>query len=127
MFGSAVGLFLVGFAPETALVMALVGNLLAGMMNVLINGPAFALLQAVVDEDMQGRVMALVLSLANVVTPLGLAIDGTLAEVAGVRIWFPLAGLGFLLAGVVTSVNSAIRSMENEHTDGQATLTAARP
>jgi DHA3 family macrolide efflux protein-like MFS transporter len=127
MFGSAGGLFLVGFAPETALGMALAGNLLAGTMNVLINGPAFALLQAIIDEDMQGRVLALVLSLANAVTPLGLVIAGPLAEVAGVRVWFPLAGLGFLLAGVLASASPSIRSMENGRTDQQAILTAARP
>jgi DHA3 family macrolide efflux protein-like MFS transporter len=125
MLGSGIGLLLVGFSPGTAFGIALVGNLVAGSMNVLMNGPAFALLQAVVDEDMQGRVLALVLSLANAATPLGLAIAGPLADVVGVRVWFVLAGAGFMLGGVFAYANPAIRTVEERRTRAQSTRLAA--
>lgn len=112
MFGSAIGMFLVGFAPGTALGLAVAGNLVAGLMNVLINGPAFALLQTVVDPKMQGRVLSLVVSLANAMTPLGLAIAGPLAEITGVRVWFILTGVAFLLAGVFVLVNQDVQNIE---------------
>ncbi len=125
MFGSGLGLFLVGFAPGTAFGVAVVGILVAGLMNVLMNGPAFALLQAVVEEDMQGRVLSLMLSLANAVTPLGLAIAGPLADVVGVRVWFVLAGAGFVLGGVFACANPAIRHIEEVRTSSRATQLAA--
>jgi DHA3 family macrolide efflux protein-like MFS transporter len=112
MFGSAIGMFLVGLAPGTALGLAVAGNLGAGLMNVLMNGPAFALIQTVVDAKMQGRVLSLVLSLANAMTPLGLAIAGPLAEITGVRVWFVLTGIVFLLAGVSALVNDDVRNIE---------------
>jgi DHA3 family macrolide efflux protein-like MFS transporter len=114
MFGAALGLALVGFAPESGFKLAMGGLLLAGAMNVLLNGPAFALLQSVVQADMQGRVMSLVLSLANAVTPLALAITGPLADRTGVHIWFLLGAAGFALAGVFALANHAIRHIEDQ-------------
>jgi DHA3 family macrolide efflux protein-like MFS transporter len=115
MFGSAIGMFLVGFAPGTSLGLAVAGNLVAGLMNVLMNGPAFALLQTVVDAKMQGRVLSLVLSLANGMTPLGLAIAGPLAEITGVRVWFILTSIGFVVAGVFALANPDVSNIETDH------------
>jgi DHA3 family macrolide efflux protein-like MFS transporter len=113
MFGSAVGMLVVGIAPGTTINLAVGGILVAGLMNVLMNGPAFALLQTIVDHDMQGRVLSLVVSLANAMTPIGLAIAGPLAEITGVRMWFILTSVVFLLAGVFALVNADVRNIEN--------------
>ena len=112
MFGSGAGMLLVGIAPQSALMVATAGMLVAGLMNVLTNGPAFALLQTIVQADMQGRVMALVISLANAFTPLGLMLAGPLAEVSGVRSWFFLTSIGFVLSGIYALLNADVREIE---------------
>ncbi|MES0362027.1 MAG: MFS transporter, partial [Anaerolineales bacterium] len=104
MFGTALGLLLVGVAHNVAFQLALAGIFIAGLMNVLMNGPAFALLQTVVDEDMQGRVLSLVISLANAMTPLGLMVAGPLAEKTGVNAMFIFASIVFVICGVFTLI-----------------------
>jgi DHA3 family macrolide efflux protein-like MFS transporter len=124
MFGTAIGLLLVGLAHSLLLVglahtvafqLALAGIFIAGLMNVLMNGPAFALLQTVVDEDMQGRVMSLVISLANAMTPLGLLVAGPVADRTGVNVMFIFASLVFIVVGAFTMLNSDVRNIENNH------------
>ena len=114
MFGTALGLLLVGLAHTVAFQLAITGIFIVGLMNVLMNGPAFALLQTVVDVDMQGRVMALVMSLANAMTPLGLLVVGPLADRTGVNVMFIFASLVFALCGAFSLVNPALRNIESE-------------
>lgn len=113
MFGSALGLLLVGLAHTVALQLALAGIFIAGLMNVLMNGPAIALLQAVVAEDMQGRVMSLVIGLASAMAPLGLLVAGPLADKSGVNVIFIFSSLIFVICGVFTHINTDIREIEN--------------
>jgi DHA3 family macrolide efflux protein-like MFS transporter len=115
MFGSGAGMLLVGIAPQGALKLAVAGMLVAGLMNVMTNGPAFALLQTIVQADMQGRVMSLVVSLANAMTPLGLMLAGPLAETTGVRSWFVLTSVVFALSGISALLNDDVRGIEKEH------------
>jgi DHA3 family macrolide efflux protein-like MFS transporter len=117
MFGFATGLFIVGISHQIGLQLALAGIFIAGMMNVLINGPAFALLQSVVDADIQGRVLALVISLANAMTPIGLAVAGPLADKTGVNVIFLFASLVVFTSGVFTLNNLDIRNIEDDHKD----------
>jgi DHA3 family macrolide efflux protein-like MFS transporter len=115
MFGAAIGLLLVGLAHTFSFQVALTGIFIAGFMNVLLNGPAMALLQTVVAAEMQGRVMALVISLANAMTPLGLLMAGPLADRTGVNVMFIFASLIFVICGVFTLANPAIRNVETNH------------
>lgn len=117
MFGAGLGLLLVGLAHTVAFQMAMAGIFIAGLMNVLMNGPAFALLQTVVDEDMQGRVMSVVISLANAITPLGLLFAGPLADRTGVNAMFIVASLVFVICGVFTLFNPAIRNIESDRSE----------
>lgn len=113
MFGAGLGMLLVGIAPQKALMLAVGGMLVAGLMNVMMNGPAFALLQTIVQADMQGRVMSLIISLANAMTPLGLALAGPLAEFTGVRSWFIVTSVVFALSGIYFLLNPDVRNIEN--------------
>ena len=115
MFGTAVGLLLIGLAHTVAFQLALAGIFIFGLMNVLMNGPAFALLQSVVNEDMQGKVMSLVISLTNAMTPLGLLVAGPLADRSGVNVMFIIAGIVFLAVGAFTLLNTDVRNIENNH------------
>jgi DHA3 family macrolide efflux protein-like MFS transporter len=113
MFGTAIGFLMVGFAHNVSFEMALAGIFIAGAMNVLMNGPAFALLQTVVADDMQGRVLALVISLANAMTPIGLLIAGPVAQKTGVSALFIFASLMFIVSGVFTYLNADVRNIED--------------
>jgi DHA3 family macrolide efflux protein-like MFS transporter len=113
MFGTAIGFLMVGFAHNVSFEVALAGIFIAGAMNVLMNGPAFALLQTVVADDMQGRVLALVISLANAMTPIGLMIAGPVAEKTGVSALFIFASLVFIASGVFTYLNADVRNIED--------------
>lgn len=117
MFGTALGLLLVGVAHNVAFQLAMAGIFIAGLMNVLMNGPAFALLQTVVEEDMQGRVLSLVISLASAMAPLGLMVAGPLAEKTGVSAMFIFASIVFVICGVFTLINPAVQNIENSHTE----------
>jgi len=112
MFGTAIGFVMVGLAHNLAFEMALAGIFIAGMMNVLLNGPAFALLQTVVADDMQGRVLSLVISLANAMTPIGLLLAGPVAEKTGVSALFIFASLMFVVSGIFTISNADIQNLE---------------
>ena len=117
MFGTALGLLLVGVAHNVTFQLAMAGIFIAGLMNVLMNGPAFALLQTVVEEDMQGRVLSLVISLASAMAPLGLMVAGPLAEKTGVSTMFIFASIVFVICGVFTLINPAVQNIENSHTE----------
>ena len=117
MFGTALGLLLVGVAQNVAFQLAMAGIFIAGLMNVLMNGPAFALLQTVVEEDMQGRVLSLVISLASAMAPFGLMVAGPLAEKTGVSAMFIFASIVFVICGVFTLINPAVQNIENSHTE----------
>lgn len=116
MFGTAIGFLLVGVAHHFAFQVALAGIFVAGLMNVLINGPAFALLQSVVDADMQGRVLSLVISLANAMTPIGLAIAGPFADKTGVNTMFIFASIVFVISALFTLINPDLRNIEGKQT-----------
>ena len=59
-----IGTVAVGLAPSYALWLAVGGMFVAGIMNAFVNGPLFAMLQSVVDEDKQGRVFTVVMSMS---------------------------------------------------------------
>lgn len=113
MFGTAVGMLMVGVSHSIGFQLAIAGIFIAGMMNVLMNGPAFALLQTVVDADMQGRVLSLVISLAGAMAPVGLIVAGPLADQIGVSALFLFSSIIFVLSGVFTVINSDLRNIEN--------------
>jgi DHA3 family macrolide efflux protein-like MFS transporter len=98
--GIGLGFLLVGLAPSTAFVLAVGAMFLAGVMNPITNGPLFSIIQSSVDPGMQGRVFALVQSMATAATPLGMLIAGPVADALGVRVWYVVGGLGCLSMGI---------------------------
>ncbi len=99
LFG--VGFGLVGIAPANLFKLAVGSMLFAGMMNSVMTGAFFAVLQQVVPAEMQGRVFTLLQSGGGVMIPLGLAIAGPLAEFLGVRPWYIGSGIAIFLCGVI--------------------------
>lgn len=100
LFGMGMGILVLGFAPTTAFWLGLVGMLLAGFMNPIVNGPFFAILQAVVAPEIQGRVFMVVGSMSAAASPLGMAIAGPVADWLGVQVWFVVGGITTFLMGI---------------------------
>jgi DHA3 family macrolide efflux protein-like MFS transporter len=94
------GIGAVGLVPTGLLGVAVALLFVAGAALSLANGPLFAIMQATVAKDMQGRVFTLVGSLSGAMMPLGLALAGPVSDLIGVRTWY-------LVAGAVTVVMAA--------------------
>jgi len=118
-----IGTLLIGLAPSSAFGLALGSMFATGFMNVLVNGPIFAMLQAKVAPEMQGRVFTLVGSVAGIMSPLGMAIAGPVADALGVQFWFVLAGAVCVLMAVVAFFVPALMHLDD--TNGHATSKAA--
>jgi DHA3 family macrolide efflux protein-like MFS transporter len=104
----------VGLAPASALILALGALFFAGFMNPIVNGSLFAVLQAVVPPDMQGRVFTLALSGSAAMSPLGMAIAGPVADALGVQVWFWIGGIATLVMGAGAFFVPAIMRIEDK-------------
>jgi DHA3 family macrolide efflux protein-like MFS transporter len=112
---SGIAIVGVGLAPAAAFWLALGALFVAGFMNPLVNGPLFAILQATVAPEMQGRVFTLVGSLCSAMMPLSLAVAGPVAEAVGIRTWYVVGGAIFALIGVVSFSVPVIVHLEDNH------------
>jgi DHA3 family macrolide efflux protein-like MFS transporter len=94
-----VGITALGLTPSSGFPLALAALFVVGFTQPLINGPLFAILQATVAPEMQGRVFTLVTSAATAMMPLSLAVAGPVADLVGVRPWYLAGGAVFALLG----------------------------
>jgi len=115
-----VGIIITGLAPSTMFWLAIAGNAIAGFMNPITNGPLFAVLQATVAPDYQGRVFTVVNSLASAMMPLSLAVAGPLADWLGISAWYVIGGLSCVAMGVVARFIPAIVNLEQNHREPRA-------
>ena len=113
LIGMGVGLLVVAFAPASMFAVALVGMLVAGFMNPIVNGPFMAIIQDVVEPDIQGRVFTVTSSLAGAAAPIGMAIAGPVADRFGVQAWFLAGGLMTLLLGLTMGFVPAVMNLED--------------
>jgi DHA3 family macrolide efflux protein-like MFS transporter len=100
VIGMGLGGLLIGLTPADVLWPALVGMFLVGAMVPIANGPLFAMVQATVAPDMQGRMLTLMNSAAAAASPIGLAIAGPVADLLGVTSWYLVGGVACLLMGI---------------------------
>jgi DHA3 family macrolide efflux protein-like MFS transporter len=112
--GIGLGFLFLGLTPPSGFMLAIGAIFLAGLMNPITNGPIFSIVQASVDPGMQGRVFALVQSMAAAATPLGMIIAGPVADALGVRLWYVVGGVGCLLMGVGGFFVSDIVHLEDD-------------
>jgi MFS transporter, DHA3 family, macrolide efflux protein len=111
--GIGAGILLLGLAPGNMLPLAIAGMLIAGSMNPIANGPLMALLQANVRPDMQGRVMALTMSVATAMMPISLIIAGPISDWLGIRAWYLFGGSACLLMGIAAFFVPVIMNVES--------------
>lgn len=110
---SGLALLLLGLTPASVFIMAIAATFIAGITIAMVNGPLQAVFQATVEPEMQGRVFALVASLASAMTPVGLIIAGPLSDRVGVQTWFLIAGVVMLLVGIVGFFIPAVMHIED--------------
>lgn len=120
LIGLGISVLAVGLTPAALFWLAVVAMLMAGLTNSMTNGPIFAIMQATVSPQMQGRVFTLLTSLASMIAPLGLIIAGPVADTIGVRSWYLFGGVVTLLAAVGSAFIPALMHIE----DGRAAESA---
>jgi DHA3 family macrolide efflux protein-like MFS transporter len=113
----------VGLTPESSFLWALVSMWCVGLIVPLVNGPVYAILQATIAPDYQGRVFSLVASLACAIAPLGLIMAAPVAEIVGVGVWYLAAGLACVAMGVAGFLGPALMGIE----DGTAEEVTSMP
>ncbi len=123
------GVVAVGLTPASAFAPAVVFLLVAGIANPFVNGPIFAILQAKVAPDMQGRVLSLTNSAAMAMSPIGLIIAGLMADAAGVRLLFVIAGIVMGALALVGFLTPAVMRIEedNQHASIEPDEVLAEP
>jgi MFS transporter, DHA3 family, macrolide efflux protein len=112
--GIAMGVLLQAAAPAQWFFLGVFGFALAGFMIAMANGPLFAILQARVAPEMQGRVFALISTVSSAMVPLSMVVAGPLAEWIGVRTWYWIGGAGILALGVGSFFLRPILNIEEE-------------
>jgi DHA3 family macrolide efflux protein-like MFS transporter len=113
IIGLGLGVMLTGLAPANLFVLAIIGNILLGLMLPIANGPIGALMQSIVRPDMQGRVMALLNSGATAISPLGLLLAGPFSDWLGIRVWFWAGGILCVLIAVAAFFRPIIMNVES--------------
>jgi DHA3 family macrolide efflux protein-like MFS transporter len=122
MIALGVAVTAVGLTPESAFLWALVSMSCVGLIVPLVNGPVFAILQATIAPDYQGRVFSLVGSLAGAVAPLGLIIAAPVAEMVGVGVWYLAGGVACVAMGIAGFFAPALMGMEDGTAEGVAPI-----
>jgi DHA3 family macrolide efflux protein-like MFS transporter len=114
MLGLGAAVLALGLAPQTPIAIAAGALLAVGAMVPFCNGPIFAILQATIAPAYQGRVFALIGSLAAATVPLGLLVAAPIAGLLGVRAWFLAGGVAALVMGVVGLLTPALVRIEEK-------------
>jgi DHA3 family macrolide efflux protein-like MFS transporter len=112
ILGLGAAVLALGLSPQAPIAIAAAALLSVGAMVPFCNGPIFAIMQATIEPAYQGRVFALIGSLAAATAPLGLLLAAPIAGLAGVRAWFLAGGIIALAMGVVGLLTPALVRIE---------------
>jgi len=107
----------IGLLPPTWFSVAVVAALVIGVTIAMVNGSAMAIMQKGVRADMQGRVFALMSSIATGMSPLGLILSGPISKAFGIQVWFVLGGAAMLFIGAVSFFLPVLMRMEDRETE----------
>lgn len=112
LFMASLGILLFSQTPPDMIWVGVVAIFIFGFMNSIANSSFFSLLQAMIPHEMQGRVFTLIMSTSVAVSPLGLAIAGPVVERTGLRFWFIISGLAFMVGSGVGFLVPQVRRLE---------------
>jgi MFS transporter, DHA3 family, macrolide efflux protein len=112
--GMGIGIMIAGSAPSNLFYVGLAGMAIAGIMNPIANGPLFAIFQASIAPEMQGRVLSLISSTAGLISPLSLLVAGPIADALGIQTWYWIAAIACILLAGAGLFIPAIMSIEEQ-------------
>jgi DHA3 family macrolide efflux protein-like MFS transporter len=107
---------IVGALPETAFWWAAGAMFCTSVLASMVVGSFQAVQQAVVPPEMQGRVFTLARSGMDVMSPLGMAIAGPIADVMGIQGWYLVTGGVMVTMGVSAFFLPALMRLEENRT-----------
>jgi DHA3 family macrolide efflux protein-like MFS transporter len=113
MTALGVAVIAVGLTPPSSFLWALISMACVGLIAPLVNGPVFAILQATIAPDYQGRVFSLIGSLAGAAAPIGLIMAAPVAEIVGVGAWYLAAGMACVAMGIAGFFAPALMRIED--------------
>jgi DHA3 family macrolide efflux protein-like MFS transporter len=113
MIIAGAGVLLIGFLPSDGFMLAVAATLLVALALAMVNGSVMAILQKGVRVDLQGRVFALVGSIASGMSPLGLAIAGPVCAAFGIQAWFIAGGLFMMVIGAAAFFVPTLMGIED--------------
>ena len=87
-------------------------SIINGIAVAIVNGAMIALVQSIIAAKLMGRVMALIVMMSMIASPIGLSIVGPLSEVVGLLPIFLYGGLFYLFALLLLWIK--IRGIEFE-------------
>lgn len=114
LVGMGAGILILGLVPPEGFPVALAAMFVAGAMNPITNGPAFAIIQARVAPELQGRVFTTIGSIAGAMMPLGMLVAGPVADGLGVQVWFLVGGAVCALMGATSFFIPTIVYLEDQ-------------
>jgi len=114
LMGLGAGTLILGLAPSSAILLAVGGALLMGLMNPITNGPIFAVIQSTVEPDMQARIFSLLTSLCGGMALVGLMIAGPVTDNVGIQSWFLISGALCVLMAVAGLFTPAVMNIEEK-------------
>lgn len=116
LVGLGLSLVAIGLVPGSLLILAVGAMFVTGLMVPIVNGTFFAVLQATVPPEMQGRVLTLTTAGATAAaTLIGLPVAGPVSDVLGVPTWFVAGGVVTALMGVIGVFLPAVMRIEEQH------------
>jgi DHA3 family macrolide efflux protein-like MFS transporter len=116
LMGMGIGTLVFAAAPPTALWMAVIGSLLVGIMTPVTMGPFYAMIQTIVEPDMQARVFSLLSSAGTAMVPVGLLVAGPVADRFSIQVWFLFGGLLCIVMAVGGLFIPAVKQIESRET-----------
>ncbi len=114
LIGLGVSVIVVGATPGSLVIIAVVAMFIGGVSLPICNGSLGAILQGVIAPEMQGRVFALVFTLASAMSPIGLVLAGPVADTIGVQAWYWVGGAVCALMGLVSFAIPSVMTLEQQ-------------
>lgn len=114
ILGLAVGTALIALTPSNMFFLAVIGMAISGLMQPMANGPLFAIMQAHVEPEIQGRVFSMLESMVSAMMPISMLIAAPVAEWIGIRGWLLFGAVGCLVIGAGGFFVPALMNIEDE-------------
>jgi len=114
--GTALGS--IGALPEGGFSGLVAAVFAAGVLAPMVVGSFQAIQQAVVPPEIQGRVMAIARSGMDLMSPVGLAVAGPVADAVGVRHWYLLTGAVMVVMAAAAFLLRSLMTIEEGQSPG---------